>query len=204
MLPTTTCRSFATLAWICRGGGARWGHEHDGLAGLQDRCCFLASRRSDRAAFVADGESECPEGPCCASGSAMPSREAGCHSPGRSMQWLTGAGGGPAPTSHLRPAGVVGVGYVEIHITGSVGAGGAIPPGHPTHGEKIHAIATGRGRRRFGWAGLHRRWSTACGLTNRVVNADAGNQFIAPSSQHPSHMPLQLKRPGGAETVARQ
>jgi len=72
------------------------------------------------------------------------------------------------------------------------------------HGEKIHAIATGREHRWSGWAGLHRHRSTACRLTNHVVNADAGNQFIAPSSPHPSHMPLHLERPGGAETVARQ
>ena len=72
------------------------------------------------------------------------------------------------------------------------------------HGEKIHAIATGREHRCSGWAGLHRRRSTACGLKKRVVNADAGSEFIAPSSQHPSHMPLHLECPGGAETVARQ
>ena len=72
------------------------------------------------------------------------------------------------------------------------------------HGEKIHAIATGREHRCSGWAGLHRRRSTACGLRKRGVNADAGSEFIAPSSQHPSHMPLHLERPGGAETVARQ
>ena len=36
------------------------------------------------------------------------------------------------------------------------------------------------------------------------MNADAGSEFIAPSSQHPSHIPLHLERPGGAETVARQ
>jgi hypothetical protein len=71
------------------------------------------------------------------------------------------------------------------------------------HGEKNHAIATGRGHRCSGWAGLYRRRSTACRLISRVVNADAGNEFIAPSSQHPSHMPLHLERPGGAETVAR-
>jgi hypothetical protein len=68
------------------------------------------------------------------------------------------------------------------------------------HGEKIHTIATGREHRCSGWAALHRRRSTACRLINRVVNADAGNQFIAPSSQHPLH----LERPRGAETVARQ
>ena len=72
------------------------------------------------------------------------------------------------------------------------------------HGEKIHAIATGREHRCSGWAGLHRRRSTACGLRKRGVNADAGSEFIAPSSQHPSHMPLHFERPGGAETVARQ
>ena len=55
-----------------------------------------------------------------------------------------------------------------------------------------------------GWAGLHRRSSTACGLTNRVVNADVGYQFRAPSSQYSSQMPLHLQRPGGAETVAIQ
>ena len=63
------------------------------------------------------------------------------------------------------------------------------------HGERIHAIATGREHRWSGWAGLHRHRSTACRLTNHVVNADAGNQFIAPSSQHPSHMQLNLERP---------
>src|SRR5665811_404323 len=72
------------------------------------------------------------------------------------------------------------------------------------HGEKIHAIATGREHRCSGWAGLHRRRATACWLRKRGVNADAGSEFIAPSSQHPSHMPLHLERPGGAETVARQ
>jgi len=77
-------------------------------------------------------------------------------------------------------------------------------PQNSRHGEKIHAIATGREHRCSGWAGLHRRRSTACGLKKRVVNADAGSEFIAPSSQHPSHMPLHLECPGGAETVARQ
>ena len=77
-------------------------------------------------------------------------------------------------------------------------------PQNSRHGEKIHAIATGREHRCSGWAGLHRRRSTACGLRKRGVNADAGSEFIAPSSQHPSHMPLHLERPGGAETVARQ
>src|ERR1035437_5742861 len=72
------------------------------------------------------------------------------------------------------------------------------------HGEKIHAVGTGREHRCSGWAGLRRRRSTACGLRKRVVNADAGSEFIAPSSPHPSHMPLYLERPGGAETVARQ
>ena len=35
-----------------------------------------------------------------------------------------------------------------------------------------------------GGRGMHRRRSTACRLIHGVVNADAGNQFIAPSSQH--------------------
>jgi hypothetical protein len=56
------------------------------------------------------------------------------------------------------------------------------------HGEKIHAIGTGREHRCSGWAGLHRPRSTACGLRKRVVNTDAGSEFIAPSSQHPSHI----------------
>jgi hypothetical protein len=72
------------------------------------------------------------------------------------------------------------------------------------HGEKIHAIATGREHRCSGWARLHRCRLTACGPRKRGVNADAGSEFIAPSSQHPSHMPLHLERQGGAETVARQ
>jgi len=72
------------------------------------------------------------------------------------------------------------------------------------HGEKIHAIATGRGHHCSGRAGLHRRRSTACRLTYRVVNADAGIQFIAPSSQNLSHVSLHLERQGGAKTVARQ
>ena len=39
--------------------------------------------------FVAGGGSECPEGPFCAAGSAMPCGKAGCPSPCRSRPWLS-------------------------------------------------------------------------------------------------------------------